>query len=290
MRTPLLAFGVLLIFVGSVVVAYPAHVREKCPEGGNMTETNVIGTLTIQNGGRVESYVLAVSVPINTSSIMVVDNPKGKVYTFRRRGDAFYPSKPVHFTNLYVENLSWDANVSVYTASPGYSGFVSVRNGRFFVNSSSAKFGGLLFLCSGWFLVNVSGPEGVVYDALGDELFSFHNDSIMVLNETRRGSPLVLEVGCNPCIGDRVGYTVSYRTPYGGVVSKVGVLRASGVVFPRGFSFTEMRITKKRTTCCGQNSPWASPFWGVLMIVLGLLLIGAAVRRPYKQREHHLKR
>jgi len=141
----------------------------------------------------------------------------------------------------------------------------------------------------------VSDPRGTVYGDGGKTILVLKNNSFIILNETYRGTPLSLKMGCRPDEG-KVGYTLLYRKPSGGYIFRSGVLDEHIVILGKGFSFRELWSRQNIFSGCpkfpGKTNVLRreSPLWGVLMIVLGLLLIGAAVRRPYKQREHHLKR
>ena len=291
----LLALGILLILLGSLLIVSALHSGKECTPQYTEVKLSFARALEVQNGGEVEAYILAADAPINASRITVVNDPDGTSYVFVRRNGLFYPPKPLFFKNLYVENLSWRGNITVYAVSGDYAGFLNVSGGRFIIGSPADKFGGLAFICNRPFVFNVSAPRGRVYGDDGETLLVLKNDSFKILNETYHGTPLSLRASCSSERG-KIGYTLLYRNTFGGYISHSGVLDEPLVILDRGFSFKELEARQPVTPRCpkspGKTDALSreSPLPGVLMIVLGLLLIGAAVRRPYKPRERGLKR
>ena len=295
MRKGLAVIGIFLILLGSFLVLHPDHARSGCNSEYPEMRLSFARALDVQNGGEVEAYVLAVDAPVKASRINVVDDPDGTSYVFEKRSGLFYPSKPPSFKNLYVENLSWRVRIIVYAVSGDYAGFLNVSKGRFTVSASVKDFGGIAFLCNRGFLLNVSAPRGTVYGDDGTAILVLKNDSFKILNETYHGTPLSLQMGCSPNQG-KIGYTLLYRNPFGGYIPHSAVWEGLGVVLARGFSFREMEAYQNVTPCGlgassgGRAFYMKSSLWGVVMIALGVILIGAAVRIPYKQRGYHLKR
>ncbi|WP_297548910.1 hypothetical protein [Thermococcus sp.] len=291
----LISLAILLILLGSLLIALAFHSGKECASQYTEVKLSFARALEVQNGGEVEAYVLAVDAPTNAGNILVVNDPDGTSYVFARRNGLFYPPKPVSFKNLYVENLSWRTNITVYAVSGDYAGFLNVSGGRFIIGSPVENFGGIAFICNRPFVFNVSDPRGTVYGDDGKVLLVLKNDSFKILNETYRGTPLLLEAGCNQ-EQDRVGYTLLYRNPFGGYISYSGVLDESILVLGKGFSFKELEARQRVIPLCPRSPGKTdvlsreSPLWDVLMIVLGLLLIGVAVRRPYKPGKRGLKR
>ena len=291
----LLALGILLILLGSLLIVSALHSGKECTPQYTEVKLSFARALEVRNGGEVGAYVLALKAPTNASRITVVNDPDGTSYVFERRNGLFYPPKPLSFKNLYVENLSWEAHVTVYAVSGDYAGFLNVSGGRFIIGSPADKFGGLAFICNRPFVFNVSDPRGTVYGDAGRVLLVLKNDSFRILNETYHGTPLSLRASCSSERG-KIGYTLLYRNPFGGYVFHSAVWDEPIVVLGRGFSFKELEARRTVIPRCpkspGKTDALSreSPLPGVLMIVLGLLLIGAAVRRPYKPRERGLKR
>ncbi len=295
MRRDVAAIGILLILLGSLFIASEVHPGEECKPQYTEVKLSFARALEIQNGGEVEAYVLALGAPTNASRITVVNDPDGTSYVFERRNGLFYPPKPLSFKNLYVENLSWRVHITVYAVSGDYAGFLNVSGGRFIIGSPAKDFGGIAFPCNSQFVFNVSDPRGTVYGDSGRVLLVLKNDSFRILNETYRGTPLSLGASCSPERG-KIGYILLYRNPFGGYISHSAVWDEPIVVLGRGFSFRELEARRMVIPHCpkspGKTDVFSreSPLPGVLMIVLGLLLIGAALRRPYKLGERGLKR
>ncbi len=291
----LTALGVLLVLLGSVLIASAIHSGGECKPQYTEVKLSFARPLDVQNGGEVDAYVLALEAPTNVSNMLVVNDPDGTSYVFVRRNGLFYPPKPLSFRNLYVKNLPWKAHVVVYAVSGDYAGFLNVSGGRFIIGSPVENFGGVAFPCSRPFVFNVSAPRGTVYGDDGRVLISLNNDSFVLLNGTYRGTPLLFEAGCSPEQG-KVGYTLLYRNPFGGYISHSGVLDESILILGKGFSFKELEVRQRVIPRCprslGKTDVLSreSPLWGILMVILGLLLIGAAVRRPYKPGKRGLKR
>ncbi len=290
----LIALGVFLFLLGSVLIASAIHAGGECKPRYTEMKLSFARPLKVQNGGEVDAYVLALKVPLNASTIEVLNNPNGTSYVFERRNGLFYPPKPLSFKNLYVENLSWEEQVIVYAVSGDYAGFLKVSNGRFVIISQAGNFGGIAFTCNHPFVLNVSAPRGTVYGDDGEVILSLNNGSFSVLNETYHGTPLFFRAGCSPERG-KIGYTLLYRNPFGGYIYHSGVLDESMVILGRGFSFKELEARQNLTLGCPESPRKidvlsGTPFWGLVMIVLGSLLIGAAVRMSYKPGERGLKR
>ena len=297
MKKGLAFVGVVLLFLGAISLTH-VHTNplapggnSGCPSADNLTlRFFKAGISEIQNGGSVDSYVLALRVPLNGSRITVVNNPDGDRYTFTRQGALYYPPKPLHFRNIYVENVSWRKNIGVYTASRNYAGFLNATDGRLSVSRPIPNFGGLSFICArGGFLLNVSSPRGVLY---GDEtyrLMSFSNESFTIGNKTEYGTPLSLLLVCDPCSGYRLSYRVIANASFGGFEMYSGVFDSwLQVVLPVGFNFTEMTIYPNYTAyrafhewgtvgspCTGEGYA-GMEFISLILLLTGAFLLGVS--------------
>ena len=295
MGKKLTAFGVALILIGAVLFVYfrPGNV-----DGGSSDSEKIhfswAGIRTVQNGGPVYAYVLAIRVPVNQSSITVVDNPSGSGYVFIRRGELYYPKRPIFFENLSVENLSQQENVTVYYSSEDYLGLLGVGDNHLTVLSGS---GGLHIPCdSSGFRANVTEPRGVVY--IGNErVMEFSNSSLRIGNETAFGKPTQLLLSYVPCLSKGLGYSVTLVLPNGGVNVYTGVLKIScemnpsRVTFAPGFNFTNVLVIHNYTTYMELKLGFSCPhpvtssivnslyLWLVLIILGAVLVIVGLIKR-----------
>ncbi|NJE53676.1 hypothetical protein [Thermococcus sp. 21S9] len=286
MKKKLAVLGVALILVGAVLFVYSSS-----GNSGSVNSADIhfswAGIRVVQNGGSVDAHILAVRVPVNWSSITVVNNPDGGRYVFVRRGDLYYPEQPVYFKNIYVENLPPRENVTVYYASGDYAGILRVEADHITVSPGS---GGIhLLLDSDGFKVNVTEPRGAIYVGSTPAMV-FSNDSFRVGNRTFPGTPVQLLLSYAPCAGKGIGYIVMVSTPggsnvYNGIIKTPETTTPTKVTFAPGFRFTTLLVLHNYTTymkayfgiSCPSNSSRGGLSWPLILAISGSVLVLVAL-------------